>query len=90
MNGKFQSGGLSKIKIVQADGSIITHTSKHGIERGCANQTVEKYSQTEQTPPMTEPLFSHLRYLAETAEGQQILEGSYDPPQILTHMQKNS
>jgi hypothetical protein len=80
MNRKFQSGGLSKIEIVQDDGSITTHTSKHGIERGCANQTVEKYSQTHDTPPMTEPLLSHLGYLAETAEAQQILNGTYQPP----------
>jgi hypothetical protein len=73
-------GGLSKIEIVQSDGSIITHTSKHGIKCGCANQTVEKYSQTENTLPMTEPLLSHLGYLTETAEARQILNGSYNPP----------
>jgi hypothetical protein len=80
INGKFQSGGLSKIEITQPDGSVITHTSKQGIEQGCADQTAEKYSQTKDTPPMTEPLLSHLGYLAETPEAQQILDGSYDPP----------
>jgi hypothetical protein len=80
MNGKFQSGGLSKIEIVQDDGSIITHTSKHGIKRGCANQTVKNYSQTQDTPPMTEPLLLHIGYLAETAKAQQILDGTYQPP----------
>jgi hypothetical protein len=80
MNGKFQSGRLSKIEIVQSNGSIITHTSKHGIEHGCANQAAKKYSQTKDTPPMTKPLLSHLGYLAESVEAQQILHGSYDPP----------
>ena len=29
---------------------------------------------------MTEPLLSHLGYLADTAEAQQILDGTYEPP----------
>jgi hypothetical protein len=29
---------------------------------------------------MTEPLLSHLGYLAESAKAQQILDGSYKPP----------
>jgi hypothetical protein len=83
MTGKFQEGGLSKIEILQPDGSISTYTSKHGIEKGCIDQTIEKYSQTEDTPPMTEPLLSHLGFLAETPEALQILDGSYDPPSTL-------
>jgi hypothetical protein len=40
MNGKFQSSGLSTIKIIQDNGSIVTHTSKQGIEKGCAVQNI--------------------------------------------------
>jgi hypothetical protein len=84
MNGKFQSSGLSKIeKNFQEDGVVITHTSKQGIEIACANQNINKYSQTEDTPPMTEPLLSNIGYLAETPEAQQILDGTYDPPNNL-------
>jgi hypothetical protein len=50
INGKFQSGGLSKIEIVRPDGSIVTHTSKKGIEQGCADQTAAKYSQKKTHP----------------------------------------
>lgn len=89
MNGKFQSGNLSKIKILQADGSITTHTSKHNIEQGGIAQTKVKYSQTEDTPPMTEPLLSHLRYLTENPEAKQILTGSYNPPTNLDPYAKN-
>jgi hypothetical protein len=32
MTGKLQGGGLSKIEILQPNGSITTHTSKQGIE----------------------------------------------------------
>ena len=39
-----------------------------------------RFSQSENTPPMTEPLMSELGYLADTAASQQTLQGTWQPP----------
>jgi hypothetical protein len=80
MNQKFKTSGLSHIDIPQADGSVHTCVTKLAIENGCIDETWLKYSQTNQTPPMTQPLQQDLGYLASTPQAQQILDGTYEPP----------
>ena len=92
--GKLASGSVKKVDIETAEGNIEEVTTKEGIERACMEEKEKKYRQTQNTPCMREPLLSDLGYLGTTAECDQILEGTYNPPpgtneytrELLQHM----
>jgi hypothetical protein len=55
-------------------------TDKCEMEDACIDENIAWFSQSHDTPPMTEPLVSDLGYLADTPESQSILDGTYIPP----------
>ena len=55
-------------------------TDKLSIEDACIAENTARFSQTESTPPMTDPLLTDLGYLADTEAAQRILDGTYDIP----------
>ncbi len=62
------------------DGVRTECTDKVSMEEACIAENTARFSQTEATPPMTEPLLSDLGYLADTEAAQRILDGTYEIP----------
>ena len=94
--GKLSSGSVTKVDVQTAEGRVEEVTTKEGIERACMEENEKKYRQTQNTPCMKEPLLNDLGYLGTTEECEQILRGTYQPPQgtnkytreLLQHMQR--
>ena len=58
-------------------------TTKEDIEQVCINENDSRFSQSSDTRFMQPPLVNHLGYLAETPIADQILQGTYHPPEHL-------
>ena len=80
MLNKVLGGGVTKISLLNQQGTWEEITDKEKIERGCAIENASKYRQTENTPCMQGQLAKDLGYLGDTDSAQQILEGNYTPP----------
>jgi hypothetical protein len=55
-------------------------SDKIGMETACFVENDSRFSQSESTPPMMEPLLSDLGYLADTQAAEEILAGTYTIP----------
>ena len=51
------------------------------MEQACIKENIERFSQSNNTPPMTEPLVSELGFLGNMEEAQSILNDTYQPPE---------
>ena len=72
---------MTKISLLNHQGEWEETTDKQRIEKGCATENASKYRQTEATPCMTGQLARDLGYLGNTDSAQNILDGTYIPPQ---------
>ena len=79
MQRKLQRNATIQIYVNDEDGRRLV-TDKNDIEDACIAENDSRFSQSEGTPPMIEPLLTDLGYLADTPEAAAILEGSYIPP----------
>ena len=62
------------------DGSMKELTSQHDIEAACVQENYNKYTQTESTEYMQEPLKTMLGKTGNTSFCQRILEGAAEFP----------
>ena len=79
MQGKLQRNATIQIYVNEPEGRRLV-TDKSDIEDACMQENDARFSQSEDTPPMTLPLLQDLGYLADTPEARAILEGTYNPP----------
>jgi hypothetical protein len=79
MRGKLNRTATTQVYVNNDEGRRLV-TSKDGIELACIQENDSRFSQSENTPPMTEPLLSDLGMLADTEQAQKILEGTYECP----------
>jgi hypothetical protein len=63
-------------------------TDKVEMERACIDENISHFSQSEGTPPMTDPQLDNIWYLAGTVEADLILAGTYQPPMDLDYYTK--
>ena len=56
-------------------------TSKEEIERVCINENDARFSQSSDTPLMQPPMLDLLGFLANTNMADQILQGTFQPPE---------
>ena len=76
-----KSGKGSVTKLYYTDNNVRTEcTTKATMEKACISENTGRFSQTNDTPPMNEPLITDLGYLAETDAKYHILNGTYAPP----------
>ena len=73
---KIKSNAITTIEVEQDNGSTIELTNRHDIERVCLQENFKKYSQTESTICMQEPLRSLLGKTGETSFSARILDGT--------------
>ena len=67
-------GNPSTTKLYHTCEGVCTEcTDKLNMENACIAENTARFSQTESTPPMTEPLVSDLGYLADTEAAERIL-----------------
>lgn len=79
MQGKLQRNSTLQIVVNDHDGRHVV-TEKEAMEEACIAENISRFTQSEDTPPMIEPLLSDLGYLADTPEAESILNGTYQPP----------
>lgn len=81
--GTLSRKGVTSVKEVQEDGTIMEYTDKIAIEEACMRENERKYTQTESTPCMTEPLLSLLGTTGDSEACNQILNGTIQlPPEV--------
>ena len=78
--GKINSGGLNKVIAPNTDGTETELTSKTDIEEACNDSNRKKFQQTSNTPPMSGDLVHDLGYTGNSIACQDILNGTYEPP----------
>lgn len=79
MQGKLQRNATLQIIVNDSDGRHVL-TDKADMEEACIAENIARFSQSGDTPPMTEPLLSELGFLADTPAAFEILQGTYQPP----------
>ena len=65
---------------VTEDGDRRLVTSKREIEQACINENLARFTQSHGTPLTVEPMRSALGLLADTEIAQDILNGTWEPP----------
>jgi hypothetical protein len=80
MRGKMGNYRVTKLWYTEDGGSRIECSTQSTMERACFSENETRFSQTELTPPMTEPTLSDLGFLGDTEQADQILAGNYVPP----------
>ena len=78
MQGRLQRHATNQIYVNGPQGRTLV-TGKWEMERACIEENDARFSQSEGTPPMTEPLLSELGFLADTPTAWDILNGTYQP-----------
>ena len=82
MRGRLGNSRVTKLWFTDEEGTRIQCNTQHSMENACFQENETRFSQSESTPPMQEPMLSELSYLAEHPAAEEILKGSsYEPPQ---------
>lgn len=79
VTGKRRAGAVSRVGSGEG-GDYREYEDRASVERLIIENNAARFRLTEDTPPMTEPLLSDLGYLADTAEAEEILQGTYVCP----------
>jgi hypothetical protein len=79
MQGKLQRNATTQVCISNEQGRR-TVTSKEDIEDACIEENISRFSQSNNTPLMQEPLLSLIGYLANTQAAEDILQGTFETP----------
>jgi hypothetical protein len=87
MQGKLQRNATTQVYVNDQEGRRLV-TKKEEIEEACIAENIARFSQSEATPFMQEPLLSELGYLADTPTAEAILQGIYEPPTELDKFTK--
>ena len=80
MRGRLGNSRVTKLWYTDEDGMRVQCNTQHSMENACFQENETRFSQSEMTPPMQEPMISELGYLADTPAIEEILKGSYEPP----------
>jgi hypothetical protein len=77
---KYRTGGLSQVE-VKENGLLRTYTSKSDIKRVCGEENLRRFRGSySRCPFLEEPLLSEFGTLGINANGNAILQGTYQPP----------
>jgi hypothetical protein len=87
MQGKLNRNATIQIVVNDQDGRRVI-TDKSAMEDACINENISRFSQSQDTPPMTTSLVDDRGYLGDTIESQEILNGTYQPPAGINHYTK--
>jgi hypothetical protein len=80
---KLKAGGVTQVEVVDDD-EIITHTSKAGIEKACAEENEQRFRGAYgRCAFLEEPMLSDFGSLGITDQAGAVLEGRYETPSCL-------
>ena len=79
MTGKTFQGRLTKLSVKDKQGHIHELTKQEDMENEVHNKNCDKFSQTNNTPPMMAPLVQDLGFTGISIACQEILQGTYTP-----------
>ena len=79
MRDKLGQNATTKVFVTE-NGIRRMATDKEDIEEVCMNENEARFSQSEDTPPMQPPLIQILGLMAENVAAEQILNGTWIPP----------
>ena len=71
---------MTKLEVLQPDGSIITYKGKEECEEVIKKELKARFERAKSAPICQGNLFDLLGYDADTETAIQILEGTFDPP----------
>jgi hypothetical protein len=77
MRGKLKRSATDKVYVSDPVRRCVTE--KLDIEAVAARENDSWFSQSENTPPMPEPLLSELGYCGDGSQVSNILDGTYEP-----------
>ena len=80
VQGKPRTGGVSYLTVQDKDDTAQGCWTQDEMVQACAKEGITRFSQSEQTPFLTEPLLSDFGYLGDSPATQQVLEGIYHIP----------
>jgi hypothetical protein len=72
--------------ITTQDGLKLEHFTEKAIVRECLQENKAKYTQCYPTPMLQEPMLSEVGYLGFTEPAQEILQGTYHPPEETNYL----
>jgi hypothetical protein len=81
--GKTRGGGVDMVITPGQDGSKIEHFTEKAIVHECLQENKAKYTQCYPTPMLQEPMLGEIGYLGFTPQVEEILHGTYQPPDTL-------
>ena len=77
---KLKAGGVTQVEVVDDD-EIITHTSKAGIEKACAEENEQRFrGACGRCAFLEEPMRTNFGSLGITDQANAVLEGRYETP----------
>jgi hypothetical protein len=71
---------VTKLFFTTEDNERIECTTKYSMETACILENERRFSQTEDTPPMSAELLDRIGEVAEEEGAEQILAGTFIPP----------
>ena len=77
--GKLRSGGVSVNTTIDEDGQRKDVSDKRQMEAVIMEENKKKFSQTNNSPFMTDPLLHDFGYLGATTSTAEVLAGTYTP-----------
>ena len=80
MNGKLGNSRVTKLWFTEEDGTRTLCDTQLSMESACFHENESRFSQTELSPPMMEPMLSELGILGDTDQADAILDGTYVAP----------
>ena len=78
--GTLTRSGVTSVKEPQPDGTVTEYTSKEEVEQACMRENERKYTQTENTPCLRDPLLQEIGLTGDSDACDRILRGTYIPP----------
>lgn len=76
---------MSMVQTTSPTNQEITCYTKQSIEQACMQEGQRRYSQTFDTPFLRQPMVDLIGYLADTPTAQEILDGTFCPPEELDY-----
>jgi hypothetical protein len=88
MRGKLSQGQVTKVYQTDSEGVRTACETQQTMVKAFFIENDARFSQTEDTPPMQSPLIDDWGYLADTEVAENVLDGSYEPPETVDRYAK--
>ena len=78
--GRKRSGSVKDVEVME-NGEWVRKSNKAEVEEGIMSENTKRFRLTNDTPVMSGQLLEDFGYLADTEAAEEVLAGTYDPPE---------